>query len=112
MSRRHRLFVSAKLSFLEKHDAIEEVYFCYVLPTSLSSNDVDVRNDDVVYDSPSSFHVHSSAMHKQVNVNDKKLLSNKLTHNCNHCYMILVMCFRTIFLRVYLLKDLCNMGLM
>ena len=55
MSRHHHLFVQVQTFFLEKHDAIEEVYFCYVLPTSLSSNDVDVRNDDVVYDSPSSF---------------------------------------------------------
>ena len=73
----HSLFIClAKFYFLEKHDAIEEVYFCYVLPTSLSSNDVDARNDDVMYDSPSSFHEHSSTMHNQVNVNDKKILSN------------------------------------
>lgn len=69
------LFCSAELYILEKHNAIEEVYFCYVLPTSLSSNDVDVRNDDVVCDSPSSFQVHSSAMHKQVNGKDKSSLS-------------------------------------
>ena len=64
------LIGSIKLSFLEKHDAIEEVYFVMSLPTLLSSNDVDVRNDVVVYDA------NSSATHKQVNVNDKKILSN------------------------------------
>ena len=61
---------------LRKTNAIEEVYFCYVLPPSLSSHDVNVARDQVVYDSPFSFHVHSSATHQPPNVSDKKFLSN------------------------------------
>ena len=53
------LICTTKLSYLEKHEEIKELYFCYVLPISLQSSDVNVNDDKFVCINPSFFIVRA-----------------------------------------------------